>query len=162
MEEDDLESTVESIISAIAYAFESIWRWDCAVGVGEVVNLLVWGKVRIGNNTRLRGYSSRLSFWRAFVCICWWRRERKLNFVLMCCPSLAVVFCVCAARTEMIYHSAWVPHLNLFQKRSITACKYRIEIYFVLSHAWMSVVCLHQAPLIMKTMFGIPRSKLNI
>ncbi len=71
MEEDDLESTVESIISAIAYAFESIRRWDRAVlGVGEVVNLLVWGKVRIGNNTRLRGYSSRLSFRRAFVCIC--------------------------------------------------------------------------------------------
>ncbi len=38
MEEDDLESTVESIISAIAYAFESIRRWDRAVGVGEVVN----------------------------------------------------------------------------------------------------------------------------
>ncbi len=62
MEDDDLESTVESIISAIAYAFESIRRWDRAVGVGEVVNLLVWGKVRIGNNTRLHEYSSRLSF----------------------------------------------------------------------------------------------------
>ncbi len=70
MEEDDLESTVESI-SAIAYAFESIRRWDRAVlGFGEVVNLLVWGKVRIGNNIRLLGYSSRLSFRRAFVCIC--------------------------------------------------------------------------------------------
>ncbi len=31
MEEDDLESTVESIISAIAYAFESIRQWDRAV-----------------------------------------------------------------------------------------------------------------------------------
>ncbi len=50
MEEDDLESTVESIISVIAYAFESIRRWDRAVlGVGQVVNLLVWDKVRIGN-----------------------------------------------------------------------------------------------------------------
>ncbi len=37
MEEDDLENTVESIISAIAYAFESIQRWDRAVlEVGEV------------------------------------------------------------------------------------------------------------------------------
>ncbi len=60
MEDDDLESTVESIISAI-YAFESIRRWDRAVlGVEEVVNLLVWGKVWIGNNTCLCGYSSRL------------------------------------------------------------------------------------------------------
>ncbi len=65
MEEDELESTVESIISAIDYAFEPIWRWDQAVillGVVEVVNLLVWGKVQIGNNTHLRRYSSRLSF----------------------------------------------------------------------------------------------------
>ncbi len=71
MEEDDIESTVESIISAIAYAFESIQRWDRAVlGVGEVVNLLIWGEMRIGNNTRLCECSLRLSFRCAVVCIC--------------------------------------------------------------------------------------------
>ncbi len=43
MEQFDLESTVESIISAIVNAFELIRRWDRAVGVEEVVNLLVMG-----------------------------------------------------------------------------------------------------------------------
>ncbi len=63
----------------------------------------------------------------------WYSRAVRAGFVCVC-----VCVCVCTAppaRTEMIYHNVRVPHFNLFQKRSITACKYRIEIYFVLSHA---------------------------
>ncbi len=59
------------------------------------------------------------------------------------CYSRAVASCVCApppARTEMIYHNARVPHLNLFQKMSITVCKYRIEIYFVLILEWLKTL----------------------
>ncbi len=41
MEEDYLESTVETIISAIAYVFESIRRWDRAV-LGLVKSLTCW------------------------------------------------------------------------------------------------------------------------
>ncbi len=35
--------------------------------------------------------------------------------------AFCVYVSVCAARTEMIYHNAQVPHLNLFQKRSVAA-----------------------------------------
>ncbi len=51
MEEDDLKSMFESIISAVAYAFELIRRWDRAVlGVGEVMN---WFGVKCGSETIL-------------------------------------------------------------------------------------------------------------
>ncbi len=102
MDDDDLESSVEYIISAI-YAFESIWQWDRAVlGVEEVVNLLVWGKVRIGNNTRLFRYSS--SYCHSDMLLCafadegvkessiWYPRAVRVELWLCVC----VCVCVCA------------------------------------------------------------------
>ncbi len=105
MEEYDLESTVESKISAI-YSFESIRGWDRAVlGVEEVLNLLVWGKVWFGNDTRLRGYS-RPQDCHSEVLLCAFADEgAKESSIWYSRAVRAVCVCVCAAQTQMIYHS---------------------------------------------------------
>ncbi len=116
MEEDELERTVEPIISAIANEFEPI-RWgDRAVlllRVEEVMHLL-WFGVKSGSETnRVYMGTRQNSHEHNILSICSSRLERGLNLVLACSPSRALFVCVCVQRNNL--SQWWVPHWNHFR-----------------------------------------------